>query len=210
MKTLKLLFLCAALAGMAATWQSCEEEVDPTCTDGIQNGTETGIDCGGACAACPTCTDGIQNGDETGVDCGGPDCEPCYVAIENTKWQSSGANVAPVFVAVFSTDSVYAQFNGDHTYVMERFDNGVKKAFEGTYVQAVSAVADIWAVALSQTAPSVITSEGIFQITADTMKFEVIQTNPPAGTAPTPAGGFGSSNGGAQGMNFVQTYVRVQ
>ena len=27
----------------------------------------------------PTCDDGIQNGDETGVDCGGPDCEPCVV-----------------------------------------------------------------------------------------------------------------------------------
>jgi len=25
----------------------------------------------------PTCTDGIQNGQETGVDCGGPDCQPC-------------------------------------------------------------------------------------------------------------------------------------
>lgn len=24
-----------------------------------------------------TCTDGIQNGSETGVDCGGPDCSPC-------------------------------------------------------------------------------------------------------------------------------------
>ncbi len=27
--------------------------------------------------ACPSCTDGIQNGQETGVDCGGPDCPPC-------------------------------------------------------------------------------------------------------------------------------------
>lgn len=27
----------------------------------------------------PTCTDGIQNGQETGVDCGGPDCAPCQV-----------------------------------------------------------------------------------------------------------------------------------
>jgi hypothetical protein len=26
----------------------------PTCTDGIQNGSETGIDCGGSCPACPT------------------------------------------------------------------------------------------------------------------------------------------------------------
>ncbi|MEL6988226.1 MAG: trypsin-like peptidase domain-containing protein, partial [Bacteroidota bacterium] len=50
----------------------------PTCDDGIQNGDETGIDCGGPdCPACPTCDDGIQNGDETGVDCGGTDCLPC-------------------------------------------------------------------------------------------------------------------------------------
>lgn len=32
----------------------------------------------------PTCTDGVQNGDETGVDCGGPTCEPCKIScIEN-------------------------------------------------------------------------------------------------------------------------------
>lgn len=50
----------------------------PTCNDGIQNGSETGVDCGGPdCAACPTCNDGIQNGNETGIDCGGPDCAPC-------------------------------------------------------------------------------------------------------------------------------------
>jgi gliding motility-associated-like protein len=54
--------------------QNCGNE--PTCNDGIQNGDETGVDCGGSCAPCPTCTDGIQNGDETGVDCGGS-CAPC-------------------------------------------------------------------------------------------------------------------------------------
>ncbi len=47
-----------------------------TCSDGVQNGNETGVDCGGSCPACPTCSDGIQNGNETGVDCGG-DCSPC-------------------------------------------------------------------------------------------------------------------------------------
>ncbi len=47
----------------------------PTCSDGVLNGNETGIDCGGPdCNACPTCDDGIQNGDETGVDCGGSNC----------------------------------------------------------------------------------------------------------------------------------------
>ena len=51
----------------------------PTCSDGIQNGNETGVDCGGSCAPCmmtPTCSDGVQNGNETGVDCGGS-CTPC-------------------------------------------------------------------------------------------------------------------------------------
>jgi len=51
----------------------------PNCNDGVQNGNETGVDCGGDCAPCqPTanCNDGIQNGNETGVDCGGS-CAPC-------------------------------------------------------------------------------------------------------------------------------------
>ncbi len=72
----------------------------PTCNDGIQNGNETGIDCGGSdcepCTTDSTCTDGIQNGNETGVDCGGPDCEPCsnngtvvYVDIDDKTVNSS-------------------------------------------------------------------------------------------------------------------------
>ena len=57
-----------------------------TCTDGIQNGNETGVDCGGPdCPACPTCTDGIQNGNETGVDCGGPDCAPCITCTDGIQ-----------------------------------------------------------------------------------------------------------------------------
>ncbi len=67
---------------------------DPTCTDGIQNGDETGIDCGGSCDPCqvdPTCTDGIQNGDETGIDCGGS-CEPCQT---NVTYCSATGNGGP-------------------------------------------------------------------------------------------------------------------
>src|SRR5271165_957374 len=68
----------------------------PTCIDGVQNGTESDIDCGGGvCAGCgngkkcnlgtdcqsgvctagtcspaaPTCSDGMKNGSETDVDC---------------------------------------------------------------------------------------------------------------------------------------------
>lgn len=82
----------------------------PTCDDGIQNGDETGVDCGGSCAPCvtpPTCDDGIQNGDEEGVDCGGSSCAPCQVTCENfeltinfddfaseTSWEMTNINGA--------------------------------------------------------------------------------------------------------------------
>lgn len=74
----------------------------PTCTDGTQNGNETGVDCGGSCPACangqpcnssadcqsnycnggrvcatPNCVDNERNGTETGVDCGGGICPAC-------------------------------------------------------------------------------------------------------------------------------------
>jgi len=66
--------------------------------------------CGGGGG--PTCSDGVQNGNETGVDCGGPDCPPCNTACtentvtvsinldnypEETSWSitnASGATVA--------------------------------------------------------------------------------------------------------------------
>lgn len=64
--------------GSSATTPFCIEGTTAACDDGLQNGQETGIDCGGPdCPACPTCDDGVQNGQETGVDCGGPDCPDC-------------------------------------------------------------------------------------------------------------------------------------
>ena len=54
----------------------------PTCTDGIQNQDEEGIDCGGPCSPCPSCYDDIQNQDEEGIDCGGP-CSPCLECPES-------------------------------------------------------------------------------------------------------------------------------
>jgi hypothetical protein len=74
----------------------------PSCTDGLTNGRETDVDCGGDCSPCaigqicdagtdcvtgscqnascqaPSCTDGIANGRETDIDCGG-DCGPCAI-----------------------------------------------------------------------------------------------------------------------------------
>lgn len=50
------------------------------CNDGIKNGNEDGIDCGGSCEPCllPNCFDNLQNQDEEGIDCGGI-CKPCEI-----------------------------------------------------------------------------------------------------------------------------------
>src|SRR5262249_40040557 len=79
--------------------------VPPSCVDGVQNGAESDIDCGGgACARCakgksctydadcasglcrlsdhvcgaPTCDDKRKDGEETDIDCGGS-CPPCPI-----------------------------------------------------------------------------------------------------------------------------------
>lgn len=74
-----------------------------TCLDGLHNGGESDVDCGGACGACgdgddcalssdclsgvcasgscqpPSCGDGVKNGSEAAIDCGGPasGCATC-------------------------------------------------------------------------------------------------------------------------------------
>src|SRR5258707_6802 len=100
--------LIALLAGTSG----CIVTVSNSCLDGVLDGTESDVDCGGAvCALCgegrhcvvnadcsggtcavvggqricqvappgPTCTDGIKNGVETDVDCGGNVCSPCAI-----------------------------------------------------------------------------------------------------------------------------------
>jgi hypothetical protein len=77
--------------------------VASTCGDGVRNGGETDIDCGGPCPPCadgqacatrsdcqsrvctnntcrvPTCSDGVKNGNETDIDCGGGICPDCAI-----------------------------------------------------------------------------------------------------------------------------------
>ena len=94
-----LLFQSSCNSDDDLTPPNCEPAA-PTCFDEIQNGSETGIDCGGSdCIACPPdCNDLIANQDEQspvlnpnvlGIDCGGTICEPCATcddAVQNAHW----------------------------------------------------------------------------------------------------------------------------
>jgi hypothetical protein len=96
--------------------------IEPTCTDGVKNGAEVDVDCGGpTCPGCPegaacaadadclsgscavgrcvpaqvavSCDNGIRDGLETDIDCGGADCPTCpygYACVrdEDCGWVS--------------------------------------------------------------------------------------------------------------------------
>ncbi|MBK9258202.1 MAG: hypothetical protein IPM54_00005, partial [Polyangiaceae bacterium] len=121
----------------AGNWSECESDMDCTadaqcepdaqchfkvstmCNDGTKNGTETDVDCGGACSQCSdgkscignsdcqsgacssgsctnmtNCNDGTKNGTETDVDCGGS-CSQCSAGkscIGNSDCQSGACS----------------------------------------------------------------------------------------------------------------------
>lgn len=130
------------------------------------------------------------------------------------KWYSSGANVSLLLVTYFGVDSIYADFKADNTYLVESFTTaGSKTTMTGTFTQAKSTTGSIWEITVSQSSPSSLISEGIFELYAGTdvtMKYEIAQTDPQTAgvTPPTPVGGFGSTSGGAFGLSNVQTYIR--
>ena len=88
---------CASGLSCSPATQRCAL---PSCHDGLQNGSEAGLDCGGSCAGCAvgnacggsgdcatgicrdgscataSCDDLARNQDETDIDCGGV-CGPC-------------------------------------------------------------------------------------------------------------------------------------
>ncbi len=94
----RILFVAifAALGGCGGSGSDA-----PSCSDGLKNGAETAVDCGGGCGPCPdgsgcglprdcasrvctgsicaapTCGDGVMNGDESSDDCGGSTCPGC-------------------------------------------------------------------------------------------------------------------------------------
>lgn len=98
------------------------------CNDGIQNGDETGVDCGGSCNPCisgPTCNDGIQNGNETGVDCGGS-CPPCPLPPNCTN------PITPRFIFVSTDNSNY--FNAAASLFLGDNPDGYEWSVTGGFI----------------------------------------------------------------------------
>lgn len=95
-------------------------DAPPTCSDGVQNQGETGVDCGGPCPACPT-PDAGAGGSDAGADAGidaGPggnaiapltDCGPWIPdnAITHTTYSygSDPANVLDLWLPLGSAPS---------------------------------------------------------------------------------------------------------
>jgi hypothetical protein len=111
--------LWLALTGVASCNQiaGINEGVVGCALDGVVNGLETDVDCGGGCLPClegkkcnapedcasgacfnkkcvaAQCTDGLKNGDETDVDCGGPLCVASgYPCLDGQGCGTDGAN----------------------------------------------------------------------------------------------------------------------
>lgn len=181
MKFVKLFSLLLISSSLMLT--SCGKDEDKgTCSDGIKNQDETGVDCGGICNACPEGAHGL--------------------------WKSYP--VAPV-LAPFA-DSIIAEFKADNTYKVDSWKDGARTELTGTYAQTKSGVGNIYNIVLNQSTPSTLTSEGILELSVDenSMKYEVAQTSPAVTgvTPPTAAAGFGSTSGGAFGELNIQNYVR--
>ncbi len=129
------------------------------------------------------------------------------------EWYSSGTNVAFLLSYYFAVDSIYAKFEPNNSYIVKSYDvAGALTTYTGTFTQTKSTVGSIWNITVNQSAPSVATSVGIFEIyptSPITMFYEVVQTEPPAGTPPTPEAGFGSTNGGALLDWNIQKYIKL-
>lgn len=75
-------------------------QINENCYNGVKDGNETGVDCGGNCPPCgwtspilnyanAHCHNGIKDGDETGIDCGGS-CKPCGGIQQCTNCKEDG------------------------------------------------------------------------------------------------------------------------
>ena len=125
-------------------------------------------------------------------------------------WVSEGSDVSDLFSGIpFFYVYVEATFRGDGTVSTEiRDQDGAVYLTSGTW--AADESTDPAAITLEQIEPYPAFLAGIYQIRGTELTYEVVQLTPDYGySAPTPAGGFGSTAGPnlIPGVN-VQTFER--
>ena len=128
-------------------------------------------------------------------------------------WLSQGAtHVALGLQQLTKTAKIDAVFEANATYSVIATDStGAEVTYEGTYVLGEETVSGTRTITLTQTAPTSVTSAGIYEINGTTLMYEVIQTSPDIGaTAPNTDDGFGSTlvGGVSYGTYWTQTFVK--
>jgi hypothetical protein len=133
-------------------------------------------------------------------------------------WVSSSQDVAPLLRTLLAVDSIVANFNAQGGYSVTSYStrNG-QASFVGTYTVVRSTKdtlgAPMYTIDLRQATPSVVRSQGIYHVQTSVsptrMLYEVVQTETPAGIAPTVVGGFGSSRN-VMGVPLTGAFSNIQ
>lgn len=129
------------------------------------------------------------------------------------NWVSEGDNIALGLKLTLKTKKIVATFNSNNTYTVVATDSSnADVTYSGTFSSTGNSNTSIRNITLNQTVPTSVTSTGIYRVTTKDLKYEVIQTTPAITgfTAPTAAGGFGSTkyNGSPLGIMWIQTFVK--
>ncbi len=88
---------------------SCGATTTASCTDGVKNGTETGVDCGGSCAACPTSGGSVSATVKVTNDWGNGYCADLTV-------KNGGSAAISTWTVVVSTPSAAVSSSWNVTY----------------------------------------------------------------------------------------------
>jgi len=124
------------------------------------------------------------------------------------SWVSEGSDLAPLLSGEpFNYASIHASFDAAGAYTVTATDqDGQSGTLQGTFVTSTATTPGT--ITLTQSAPYTATAQGIWQVAAGVLTYEVVQVDPDYGfTAPTPDAGFGSTQGdGLAAGDNVQVY----
>lgn len=124
-------------------------------------------------------------------------------------WVSAGANVAPLLIGLYQTDTVRVSFTETTVTTREHRADSTGGAWQadqvGSWSLGETSENDIYSITIDYTEAVAFQQVGIVKIfegTPDTLKLEVVI--PSLATPPVPSDGFGTTVNGTN----VQTFIR--